>query len=177
MLTLRGRAAPPGGIIPAVHNILAVPPTNQEGFKGTSSLRDGVSTYLALTFGTLLSSQGTEASIEAHHRPLRAFPSLFLQLIRPSRTRFPPAGFSAAPSGASTTLADFPRGSNRAAQGEFRHAEIDPEWVVVQQWCAVGRPEWLLTPSPVRSNPSTLHQGHLPYKPPSERPSSTAALP
>src|SRR2546421_5125700 len=89
MLTLRGRAAPPGGIIPAVHNILAVPPTNQEGFKGTSSLRDGVSTYLALTFGTLLSSQGTEASIEAHHRPLRAFPSLFLQLIRPSRVRFP----------------------------------------------------------------------------------------
>src|SRR2546421_4310604 len=76
MLTLRGRAAPPGGIIPAVHNILAVPPTNQEGFKGTSSLRDGVSTYLALTFGTLLSSQGTEASIEAHHRPLRAFPPL-----------------------------------------------------------------------------------------------------
>ncbi|TSB42121.1 hypothetical protein FNZ23_11445 [Streptomyces benahoarensis] len=34
-------------------------------FKGTSSQRDagdGVSTYLALTFGTLLSSQGTDAS-------------------------------------------------------------------------------------------------------------------
>ncbi|MEV5416324.1 hypothetical protein ACF09G_13315, partial [Streptomyces albogriseolus] len=34
-------------------------------FKGTSTIRnrmDGVSTYLALTFGTLLSSQGTVAS-------------------------------------------------------------------------------------------------------------------
>ncbi|PZT69159.1 hypothetical protein DN402_18680 [Streptomyces sp. SW4] len=34
-------------------------------FKGTSPSRngrDGVSTYLALTFGTLLSSQGTDAS-------------------------------------------------------------------------------------------------------------------
>ena len=28
------------------------------------AVRDGVSTYLALTFGTLLSSQGTEASFE-----------------------------------------------------------------------------------------------------------------
>ncbi|WP_432140179.1 hypothetical protein, partial [Streptomyces sp. bgisy154] len=34
-------------------------------FKGTSTIgdpTDGVSTYLALTFGTLLSSQGTDAS-------------------------------------------------------------------------------------------------------------------
>ena len=31
-------------------------------YKGTSSEMDGVSTYLALTFGTLLSSQGTDAS-------------------------------------------------------------------------------------------------------------------
>src|SRR2546427_7938581 len=109
MLTPRGRGAPPGGIIPAVHHILAVRPTNQEGFKGTSSLRDGVSAYLALTFGTLLSSQGTEASIEARHRPLRAFPSLFLQLIRPSRTRFPPAGVCLSGPGAFVaceTLAD-----------------------------------------------------------------------
>src|SRR5260221_14778663 len=37
---------------------------------------DGVSTYLALTFGTLLSSQGTEAAIGDRFRPLRAFPSL-----------------------------------------------------------------------------------------------------
>src|SRR5690349_22006007 len=46
---------------PAVHSVLAVC-----FFKGTSTIRktrtDGVSTYLALTFGTLLSSQGTDAS-------------------------------------------------------------------------------------------------------------------
>ena len=42
---------------PDVHSVLAV-----YFFKGTSSQRDGVSTYLALTFGTLLSSQGTDAS-------------------------------------------------------------------------------------------------------------------
>ncbi|MEZ3183207.1 hypothetical protein KYY02_32480, partial [Streptomyces pimonensis] len=44
-----------------VHSVLAVC-----FFKGTSTIRqnrtDGVSTYLALTFGTLLSSQGTDAS-------------------------------------------------------------------------------------------------------------------
>ncbi|WP_216362892.1 hypothetical protein, partial [Streptomyces kasugaensis] len=35
----------------------------EDFFKGTSSTEvDGVSTYLALTFGTLLSSQGTDAS-------------------------------------------------------------------------------------------------------------------
>ncbi|WP_220428937.1 hypothetical protein, partial [Streptomyces leeuwenhoekii] len=41
------------------HSVLAV------FFKGTSTIgdpMDGVSTYLALTFGTLLSSQGTDAS-------------------------------------------------------------------------------------------------------------------
>jgi hypothetical protein len=47
-----------------VHSILAVC-----FFKGTSPMptkaRDGVSTYLALTFGTLLSSQGTEAAFTA----------------------------------------------------------------------------------------------------------------
>src|SRR5690606_23779885 len=46
---------------PDVHSVLAV------YFKGTSlqptkPTEDGVSTYLALTFGTLLSSQGTDAS-------------------------------------------------------------------------------------------------------------------
>ena len=44
---------------PAVHSVLAV------CFKGTASrpeAGDGVSTYLALIFGTLLSSQGTDAS-------------------------------------------------------------------------------------------------------------------
>ncbi|MGR3934476.1 hypothetical protein, partial [Streptomyces sp. BRA346] len=34
------------------------------GTSTTSSDADGVSTYLALTFGTLLSSQGTDASFE-----------------------------------------------------------------------------------------------------------------
>src|SRR5690242_8440064 len=56
------RAEQPEGIIPAVHSVLAV-----FYFKGTTTIRhkgltDGVSTYLALTFGTLLSSQGTDAS-------------------------------------------------------------------------------------------------------------------
>ena len=45
-----------------VHSVLAV-----FFFKGTSTHRSepGLSTYLALTFGTLLSSQGTEASFAA----------------------------------------------------------------------------------------------------------------
>ena len=56
------RAEQSEGIIPTVHSVLAV-----FCFKGTSTIRhqgltDGVSTYLALTFGTLLSSQGTDAS-------------------------------------------------------------------------------------------------------------------
>ncbi|WP_214442992.1 hypothetical protein, partial [Streptomyces hygroscopicus] len=66
---------------------------------------DGVSTYLALTFGTLLSSQGTGR-----------FPSVFLTLPDPFPVRFrsefrfrPPAGAgSFAPSGVITTLADSP---------------------------------------------------------------------
>ena len=47
---------------PMVHSVLAVC-----FFKGTSTTShdaDGVSTYLALTFSTLLSSQGTDASFE-----------------------------------------------------------------------------------------------------------------
>ncbi|RXS64196.1 hypothetical protein EST92_30985, partial [Streptomyces sp. TM32] len=57
----------PDGISPVVHSVLAVCAirTTWAGwtFKGTSSTEvDGVSTYLALTFGTLLSSQGTDAS-------------------------------------------------------------------------------------------------------------------
>src|SRR5919108_862156 len=55
------RAEQPGGISPAVHSVLAVfiskEPRHQENLPGV-----GVSTYLALTFGTLLSSQGTDAS-------------------------------------------------------------------------------------------------------------------
>ncbi|TXL82548.1 hypothetical protein EW053_37795, partial [Streptomyces sp. IB2014 016-6] len=41
----------------------------------------GVSTYLALTFGTLLSSQGTDASFGPVSGPLRAFPSVLLSCV------------------------------------------------------------------------------------------------
>jgi hypothetical protein len=71
------RAEQPGGIIPAVHSVLAV-----YFFKGTTTPRinreDGVSTYLALTFGTLLSSQGTDASFGIPSRISSGrFPSVF----------------------------------------------------------------------------------------------------
>jgi hypothetical protein len=64
------RAEPPAGIRPMVHSVLAVRlpdiTVRQDFFKGTSTHHmnavDGVSTYLALIFGTLLSSQGTDAS-------------------------------------------------------------------------------------------------------------------
>src|SRR5215212_1008360 len=54
------RAEQPGGISPAVHSVLAVFSSKEP--RPLSNERDGVSTYLALTFGTLLSSQGTDAS-------------------------------------------------------------------------------------------------------------------
>ncbi|AQA13161.1 hypothetical protein BV401_24770 [Streptomyces malaysiensis subsp. malaysiensis] len=78
---------------------------------------DGVSTYLALTFGTLLSSQGTDASFETVS-PVS--PGASLRCFQPYQIRFPvrfrsefrfrpPAGAgSFAPSGVSTTLADSP---------------------------------------------------------------------
>jgi hypothetical protein len=66
----------------------------QRNLAPTRNAGDGASTYLALTFGTLLSSQGTEAAFATgSHRPLRAFPSFFLQPIRPFPARFPLAGF------------------------------------------------------------------------------------
>ncbi|PHQ49777.1 hypothetical protein BLA24_19140 [Streptomyces cinnamoneus] len=82
---------------------------------------DGVSTYLALTFGTLLSSQGTDASFVL---TLSGFPpGASLRCSQPYQIRFPfrfrfafrfrppvGAGFFA-PSGVITTLADFPRDS------------------------------------------------------------------
>ena len=40
----------------------------------STSERDGVSTYLALTFGTLLSSQGTDASFVLTRETLSGFP-------------------------------------------------------------------------------------------------------
>ena len=72
-------------------------------FKGTSFRagrpENGVSTYLALTFGTLLSSQGTDASFKAVTGPsgLSLFSSLADPLSvsaarwtgPPSRFRFP----------------------------------------------------------------------------------------
>ena len=54
------RAEQPGGISPAVHSVLAV--FFQRNLAPTVMAGDGVSTYLALIFGTLLSSQGTDAS-------------------------------------------------------------------------------------------------------------------
>ncbi|MFF3321145.1 hypothetical protein, partial [Streptomyces sp. NPDC002889] len=57
------------------------PASGMDFFKGTSTIRrmDGVSTYLALIFGTLLSSQGTDASFVLTRRTisgafLRALP-------------------------------------------------------------------------------------------------------
>ena len=54
------RAEQSGGIGPTVHSVLAV--FFQRNLVPTMTAGDGVSTYLALTFGTLLSSQGTVAS-------------------------------------------------------------------------------------------------------------------
>ena len=54
------RAEQPGGISPAVHSVLAV--FFQRNLAPAVMAGDGVSTYLALIFGTLLSSQGTDAS-------------------------------------------------------------------------------------------------------------------
>src|SRR6478609_773302 len=51
--------------------------------------RPGMSTYLALTFGTLLSSQGTDASFEPHScGPSGRFVLSCSQLIRGFRHRF-----------------------------------------------------------------------------------------
>ncbi|QDL71569.1 hypothetical protein DNK48_21655 [Streptomyces malaysiensis subsp. malaysiensis] len=47
---------------------------------------DGVSTYLALTFGTLLSSQGTDASFETVSP---ASPGASLRCFQPYQIRFP----------------------------------------------------------------------------------------
>ncbi|MFG2299213.1 hypothetical protein, partial [Actinacidiphila glaucinigra] len=52
-----------------------------------SERMDGVSTYLALTFGTLLSSQGTEASFETVSPAPPGFPFVVSNLTR-SVSRF-----------------------------------------------------------------------------------------
>jgi hypothetical protein len=56
----RTRAEQSGGISPTVHSVLAV--FFQRNLDRRKIPTDGVSTYLALIFGTLLSSQGTDAS-------------------------------------------------------------------------------------------------------------------
>ncbi|WP_234011818.1 MULTISPECIES: hypothetical protein, partial [unclassified Streptomyces] len=69
-------------------------------FKGTTNLpkQAGVSTYLALTFGTLLSSQGTDASFvltPAGFPPGASLRSCVSDSIRLFRVRFPvEAGFA-----------------------------------------------------------------------------------
>ncbi|MEV4437173.1 hypothetical protein, partial [Streptomyces sp. NPDC049585] len=98
---------------------------------GTSSIEmDGVSTYLALTFGTLLSSQGTDASFVLTRSVVLLglssgrFPSVFPTLPDPFSVPFPVRNSFLAPCwsgvflafglsapGVITTLADFPPGS------------------------------------------------------------------
>src|SRR5215210_4938455 len=90
------RAEQPGGISPAVHSVLAVFSSKEP--RPLSDERDGVSTYLALTFGTLLSSQGTDASFVLTRETLSGFPpgaslrSCVSDSIRSFRTRFPAGG-------------------------------------------------------------------------------------
>lgn len=54
------RAVRQGGIVPVAHSVLAV--VFQRNLNQPGTWPVGVSTYLALTFSTLLSSQGTDAS-------------------------------------------------------------------------------------------------------------------
>ncbi|MFF4732655.1 hypothetical protein ACFY3M_46960, partial [Streptomyces mirabilis] len=54
------------------------------------SAGDGVSTYLALIFGTLLSSQGTDASFVLTRETLSGFPpGASLLCFQPYQIRFP----------------------------------------------------------------------------------------
>ena len=83
------RAEQPGGISPAVHSVLAV---YFQRNLAPADAGDGASTYLALIFGTLLSSQGTDASFVL---TLSGFPpgaslrSCVSDSIRLFRVRFP----------------------------------------------------------------------------------------
>ena len=105
---------------------------------------DGVSTYLALTFGTLLSSQGTDASFVLTLTGLSSgrFPSVFPTLsdlfldLTPSQRGLPSRPLRAVPT--FQTLADLlgdsqsdPRGSrsrstNPMRELNFGHAENNP---------------------------------------------------
>src|SRR5438552_8604845 len=75
------RAEPWRGIVPTVHSVLAVCLPSLGGLSKEPHLHDGdgVSTYLALTFGTLLSSQGTDASFGL---PSRASSGRFPSVLR-----------------------------------------------------------------------------------------------
>ncbi|EDY46949.2 hypothetical protein SSBG_04912 [Streptomyces sp. SPB074] len=88
-------------------------------FKGTSTsshkgLSVGVSTYLALTFGTLLSSQGTDASfvLTLSGFPPGVFPSAFrvpaLYQTLSGPISSAPFQFPARPFGLSVSLPAFP---------------------------------------------------------------------
>ena len=74
------------GIRPVVHSVLAV--LFQRNL-ALSNERDGVSTYLALTFGTLLSSQGTDASFVLTLSGFPpGFPSVLLSYVSDSIRTF-----------------------------------------------------------------------------------------
>jgi len=118
---------------------------NGRTFKGTTNLpkQAGVSTYLALTFGTLLSSQGTDASFgPVSPGPSGRFPSFLrfrlyqtLSCPIPGRSgpcsfRFPGSSLSRFPFPASPTLSDpFGPDSQSAglvfpAVGPFRRVRL-----------------------------------------------------
>ena len=84
--------------------------------------KDGVSTYLALTFGTLLSSQGTDASFE---RPSGLPPGASLRFLRLYHAHFREPDpcrreLSFSPSGVITTLEHFPGRFQIGLRTEFR---------------------------------------------------------
>ncbi|MDI5963056.1 hypothetical protein, partial [Streptantibioticus silvisoli] len=69
---------------------------------------DGVSTYLALTFSTLLSSQGTEATFETVSPAAPGFPFGVPPAYQILSGLIPAGGdFAFVPCGTSTTLVDF----------------------------------------------------------------------
>src|SRR3954469_20737130 len=75
------RAAPRGGIIPGCTASSLCSTSKEPHPHAHKEHEDGVSTYLALTFGTLLSSQGTEATFTAVSPappgfPFAVFPTL-----------------------------------------------------------------------------------------------------
>ncbi|MDH6136959.1 hypothetical protein P3T37_006390 [Kitasatospora sp. MAA4] len=72
-----------------------------------------MSTYLALTFGTLLSSQGTDASFELPSQYLRALRSFCIQLIRSDSHRFTGGFF------ADFLLTGFPSTCQRSLSKDF----------------------------------------------------------